>query len=346
MSAKAFVLLLIGMLVLGGGIGGAAIAAGLLGEDQPEERPVSDLRAPSASRLSQSDGQLGESSSGEVGRVQPGQVSEEAAGPGQQELSELRQRFQSGDLSQEELAELRQRFRGGDGGGGPAGFGGRGGLVGTIERIEGNTLDLEGPQGAQQVTAGPDTVVRITSEHSLSDLDVGMSIRLNGERGEGGVFEAASITVVDESEVGRFGGGGGAGPGGGFRAFGGQDGGRGGFGGPGGGGGGGGFGGGGGGFGGRGGGGAGGIGGATAFAGTIESIEGNTLTVNTAQGPLPISVVASTSIRMTSEGSLSDLEIGMLVAVGGQPGEDGVIEAATISVLPGDASRFTGGSES
>ena len=330
---KAFLILAAAVVFLGGGLGAAVVVVSKLGKSEPESSQVVDLPTPTRSIVTQpSESQLETASDDQAGVEQAVQRST-SGDLSQQELAELRERFRSGDLSQEEIAEFRQRFQ--DGGG----AGGGSVLVGTLQKVEDNVLEVESPQGPRQVSVGSDTVFRITSERSIADLDVGMQVRLNGERGEGGLFEVAVITVVDEAVVGLFGGGGGTGQRGGARAFGGQGGGRGGDGGAGGG-----FGG----FGGRGGGGGGGgdrLGGGFGggLAGTIERIEGDTLTVNTSQGPLDVSVGPDTSVRMTSAGSLRDLETGVFVAINGQTGEDGVLVASSVSVLPEGAGAQAGG---
>ncbi len=69
-------------------------------------------------------------------------------------------------------------------------------------------------------------------------------------------------------------------------------------------------------------------------AGTIESVDGSTITLNTQQGPLEVSVGDETNIQMTSEVPLSDLETGMTVTVTGQRGEDGNFTADNVVVVP------------
>ena len=81
----------------------------------------------------------------------------------------------------------------------------------------------------------------------------------------------------------------------------------------------------------------GGIGGGAGFglqAGTIEAVDGNTITLNTQQGPLEIAVGDETTIQMTTEVPMSDLETGMTVTVAGERDEDGNFTAANIVVLP------------
>ncbi len=84
-------------------------------------------------------------------------------------------------------------------------------------------------------------------------------------------------------------------------------------------------------------GGGGGIGGGAGFglqAGTIEAVDGNTITLNTQQGPLEIAVGDETTIQMTTEVPMSDLETGMTVTVAGERDEDGNFTAGNIVVLP------------
>ena len=81
----------------------------------------------------------------------------------------------------------------------------------------------------------------------------------------------------------------------------------------------------------------GGIGGGAGFglqAGTIEAVDGNTITLNTQQGPLEIAVGDETNIQMTTEVPMSDLETGMTVTVAGERDEDGNFTAGNIVVLP------------
>ena len=100
-------------------------------------------------------------------------------------------------------------------------------------------------------------------------------------------------------------------------------------------------------------GGGGGIGGGAGFglqAGTIEAVDGNTITLNTQQGPLEIAVGDETTIQMTTEVPMSDLETGMTVTVAGERDEDGNFTAGNIVVLPEGAEGlpfggFRGGRE-
>ena len=71
-------------------------------------------------------------------------------------------------------------------------------------------------------------------------------------------------------------------------------------------------------------------------------IEGDQITVNTAQGELRATITAETVIQTITEGSISDLESGMRVTIIGQRSEDGSIVAGSILITPGDTSGFFG----
>ena len=81
-------------------------------------------------------------------------------------------------------------------------------------------------------------------------------------------------------------------------------------------------------------------GGAEGFAtggrlrGTIESIDGNVLTLNTAQGTLHVTISPDTTIQVTTEAAVTDLSNGMTLTVMGERAEDGTFAAATIFSLP------------
>ena len=100
----------------------------------------------------------------------------------------------------------------------------------------------------------------------------------------------------------------------------------------------------GGGFGGGGGGGTGdgtGGGGGGLF-GTIETIEGDTLTINTARGPLQADVGPETTIQLFTDGTLADLEAGMQVTVTSERAADGTVVATSITVVPEGGGGFGG----
>ena len=223
----------------------------------------------------------------------------------QEELQQLRQRLQSGELSAEERQEaiqrLRAQFGGGQGGGG---FGGGGGTqaVGSIESINGNTLAVTTELATISATVGENANIRITSVLEPTELTEGAQIMVVSERVDGSTL-ARVITVVPEGQggFGRRGAGGGQR---GQAAVGGaQQGGQAG-------------------------------GGARPLFGSIESIADSGFTLETQQGPLPIAVNDETVIIQTLQGTVADLKAGMQVSVFGAADDEGTIEARTVAVIP------------
>ena len=78
--------------------------------------------------------------------------------------------------------------------------------------------------------------------------------------------------------------------------------------------------------------------------GIIEDITDNVVTVNSPQGPLQIVVNEDTEIQTFAEGSIEDLEMGMLVTIEGEiNAETGSFDSTSIVALPGDAGAQLGG---
>ena len=228
-------------------------------------------------------------SEGEAAEVEP---------MSQEELQQLRQRLQSGDLSAEERQEaidrLRAQFGGGQGGGG---FGGGGTqAVGSIESISGTTIAVTTELATISANVGENANIRITSILEPTALAEGTQVIVVSERVEGSTL-ARVITVVPEGQggFGRRGAGGGQG--------------------------------------GAGQGGQGG-GGVRPLFGTIESIADSGFTLETQQGPLPIAMNDDSVIIQTVQGTVADLEVGMQVGVFGTADEEGTIEARTVAVTP------------
>ena len=186
MSTKAFVMLLVAVLILGGSLGGAFAGGVVLGKSQGEEVAQSSLPAQSTSNL-------GQQSSGQLG---------------QEQLDQFRQQIQSGEFSQQDLDQFRQQFQGQFGQGfAGRGFAGGGGLSGTIEEIQGNTVTVNTSQGPLQATIGADTTIQMFTEGTLADLQAGLRVTVIGQRGEDGTVEARSILITPEGGDGVFEGG-------------------------------------------------------------------------------------------------------------------------------------------
>ncbi len=229
------------------------------------------------------------------------------------ELQELRERFQSGELSEEEAQEvfqrLREQFGGGQGGPGPGGFapGGFGGsqAAGTIENVDGNTITVATELSTVTANLGENTTINITSLLEPSALTDDTQVMVISERVDGSNL-ARTVTILPEGQAG-FGRGAG-----GFGGLGGGQGGPGGQGAP------------------------GGIelGAVRPLVGAVADTKDGGFTLETQQGPLPISVDDETLVIDTSQGTIADLEAGMRVTVIGQADEEGKIDARVVSVAP------------
>ena len=230
-----------------------------------------------------------------------------------EELQELSERFQRGELSEEEAQEvfqrLREQFGGGQGGPGLGGLGpgGPGGsqAAGVVEGVDGSTITVATELSTVTANVGDDTVINITAVLETSALADDAQVMVISERVEGSNV-ARTVTVLPEGQ-GGFGRGAG-----GFGGLGGGQGGPGGQAGP------------------------GGLelGGIRPLIGAVKMTEQGGFTLETQQGPLPISVDDETLIIETSQGTIADLEAGMRVTVVGQADEDGTIEARIVSVAP------------
>ena len=185
MSTKTFMSLVVGVLALGAVTGGSFLGGLAIGKGQEVE--AASRIAPAPQPSGQADGET---------------------------VGLLREQLQSGQLSQEELAQLRQQFQGQVAAGGesrlPGGtsFGGRGGLTGTIERIDGSTVTVNTDQGLLQATVGADTTIQMFAVGSLEELQEGMRVTVVGERTQEGTVEATTILMIPEGEESFFGGGG------------------------------------------------------------------------------------------------------------------------------------------
>ena len=193
MDTKGFISLLVGVLVIGVAVGGSFLGGLAIGKGQEVEAASSFAPVPQPPSAAP-------------------QVSGQTDG---QTQGTLRRQLQAGDLSQEELAQLREQFGGQFGGGGTsggasaggAGFGGRGGLVGTIEEVEGNTVTVSTSQGSLLATIGDETTIQKTIEVSIGELVEGVRVTVTGARGKDGAVNATTIFVIPEGQDG-FGGGG------------------------------------------------------------------------------------------------------------------------------------------
>ena len=230
--------------------------------------------------------------------------SAEVAALTQEEIQRLRQRLQSGELSEEEAQQAVQRLRAqfGAGPGGPQ-FGGEvGGVaVGSIESIEEDSITINVELASITANIGENTNIRITSVLEPTDLTEGGQVMVVSERVEGSAL-ARVVTVVSEGQ--RRASGGGLG---GQRGF---------------------------------GDGQGGLGGEQGdvgdrpLYGTLENVSNSGFLLETQQGPLAVTLNDQSVVVQTRQGTLDDLETGMVVSVAGPSDEDGRIDARLVSVTP------------
>ena len=85
-------------------------------------------------------------------------------------------------------------------------------------------------------------------------------------------------------------------------------------------------------FNGRGGAGGGGFGGGV--FGTVKTVNGNTITVSTAQNVTTVSLITSTVILKTTTGTQADIQVGDQITVRGQPDSSGNVTATNVQLLP------------
>ena len=199
---KVFSLFLMVALILGGSLGGAFAGGVALGKTQSEE----SSGAQRAGSFSQ--GQA-DRPHGREQRARPGgqrQRGGQGAGP---EGGAQRAGQGGPDSSGPRVdGDGRQGFEGprdGAEGGERRGRGGRDGVGGAIESIDGNTLTITTPRGPVTVNTYEETTVRKIVDGTMEDLTQGVQIRVTGARDEEGTVKATSITLVPEGAQEFFG---------------------------------------------------------------------------------------------------------------------------------------------
>ena len=183
MSSKAFILILVAVLVLGASLGGAFAGGIALGKSQEDEAPQS-----SAIQIPPRGGQGSQ------------------AQPSQSQPDQLRNQIRSGELAPEDFDQIRQQFQDRFGDGGEA-FAGRGGLTGTLENINDGVLTVNTSRGPLQAIVGPETTIQELAEGAITDLKNGLRVTIIGERDENGAVVATSVLIIPEGLEGLPGGG-------------------------------------------------------------------------------------------------------------------------------------------
>ncbi len=197
-----------------------------------------------------------------------------------------------------------------------AAFQGQGGAMrpvanGPVEKVEGNLITIKAQEGSVKVNVLDGTAIRKTVTAALTDVKAGENVVVTGERQSDGTVTASTVQL----------GAGGAGsivefqtnPGaaqgrGGDAAAGART---------------------------RGGTPA--AGGAAMMVramtnGTVESVEGTTMTVKTQDGSVKVKVADGTAIRKTVSVGVGDIKPGDNLVVTGERGSDGTITASNVQV--------------
>jgi hypothetical protein len=81
---------------------------------------------------------------------------------------------------------------------------GRGGTMGIIEKIEGNTITVKTMSGSSiNVVTSSETTFKKMGSGSLSDIKTGDSISVSGTSQDDGSIQATSILITPNSEVSK-----------------------------------------------------------------------------------------------------------------------------------------------
>ena len=86
----------------------------------------------------------------------------------------------------------------------------------------------------------------------------------------------------------------------------------------------------------------GGQGGRPGVSGTVAGIEGGQLTVTTPEGPVVVHLTPETTFQKVNQATLEEVQEGVRVRVVGRPGDDGVIQARSIMLVPEGVEAFPG----
>ena len=205
---KVFSLFLMVALILGGSLGGAFAGGVALGKtqgaDSIEARGAGSFSQGQGSRSGQFSGNRSQGREQGAGVNGPGQRSSQGAAPGEGGQQRFRQDGpESGGPRPD--GDGRQGLDGRDGPREGGDRRGRGGVGGTIDTIDGNTLTITTPRGPTMVTMDPETAVRKVVDGSTEDLKQGVQIRVAGSREEEGTVKATSITLIPEGVQDIFG---------------------------------------------------------------------------------------------------------------------------------------------
>ena len=109
----------------------------------------------------------------------------------QSRLEQFASRFGQGGGAQEGMPQQGSQL--------PGGFAGRGGTMGTVEKIEGNVVTITTMRGATiRVLISDSTAIQKMAEGELADVLPGASVTVSGEQQEDGSIKATSIFMTPE----------------------------------------------------------------------------------------------------------------------------------------------------
>ena len=83
----------------------------------------------------------------------------------------------------------------------------RGGVVGTIQGLEGDTLTVAAPQGGVAVILSDTTAIYLAGETDRESLTAGANVRVTGARDAEGVVNAQAVFIMPEGAENLFGSG-------------------------------------------------------------------------------------------------------------------------------------------
>ena len=335
---KAFAVLIIVTIAIGGGIGGAIImATGSDSNDNAIPVVTTQENFPTPTRSQAPASNSTATNTGTQSQVVITSESEQENDTlSAEELQQLREKLQSGlqsgDLTSEELAEIRGRlqahFRSQFGGTERGSFNFER-VRGTVLSVNDSAVTVKTETGQITTSISSDTTFRITTLLQVTgsqvideNLERGENVTAIIERGEGGTNIARMLLIQPENNftsgqnrtafLGRGGQGGG---GGGLR--GGAQAGR-------------------------------GRGGSTGMAqagnrpliGSVVSTDADSVVLETQQGQLKVTINETTTIVRRSEGTIEDIAEGYEILIVGSREEDGTISANSVSNIPDGADEI------
>lgn len=305
MSTKAFMVLLVIVIAIGGLIGGGLVLT--IGQDD-------DAATDAAASQQQFTGGQRPSGGAQAGGIQGGQF----GGAGFGDMTEAeREAFRAqlggasiGDMTEAEREALRAQFGGATAGGGVAGGGGGFApsiLNGAISAVDSNSLTLTTDSGETRLVLGDDSTVQTFAAGTVGDLSLGDRIFViyTGDIESGEPVDAVSVIVNQPEGAGNFGGG----------------------------------------FGGGGFGGRAGFGGLGFLNGTVGAVEDNLLTVATDSGETEVTLGGDLTIQIYESVAAGDLKPGdlVLVIVTGDLESGEPVVATSVTVNPPEGGGLFGG---